>query len=206
MRQPFPALQPRYNIAPSQQVPVIRLDAQGYCELVMLKWGLLPRWSKEPKSGYSMINARADTVASKPAFRYAFRHHRCLVPASGFYEWRKIDARRQPYYVRAQDGGPFCFAGLWEHWKSPDGSQTIDSCTIIVTDANELLAPIHDRMPVILPEDAYLGWLNPATSLETLQQMLRPYPARLLTAYPVSPRVNSPQFDDPTLLEALAKP
>ncbi len=143
----LPNLPPRYNIAPTQDAAVVRPGPEGEArELAMLRWGLVPSWSEGP-SAYSMINARAETVATKPAFRAAFRHRRCLVPADGFYEWQRVDGGKQPYLVELASGEPFAFAGLWEHW---EGGDVIESFTIIVTEANELLRPIHERMPVIL--------------------------------------------------------
>ena len=152
---PLPNVPPRYNIAPTQDAPVVRQtkDADER-EMDMLRWGLVPSWSQGPDSGYSMINARAETVATKPAFRSAFRFRRCLVPADGFYEWRKVAGRKQPYRITVKDGEPFAFAGLWEHWTGPDG-YVVQSFTIVVTEANELLRPIHDRMPVILDPADY---------------------------------------------------
>ena len=144
----MPLLAARFNIAPSQDIAAIREGEAGR-ELVLLHWGLIPHWAKEEKTKFSMINARAETVATKPAYRSAFRQRRSLVPASGFFEWKPTGRGRQPYAVWLKDADLFAFAGLWEHWEGADG-KTIESCTIIVTDANELLRPIHDRMPVIL--------------------------------------------------------
>lgn len=190
------AIEPRYNIAPSQEVPVIRLDEEGNRELVRLRWGLIPFWAEEAKTGYSMINARAETVASKPAYRAAFRKRRCLLPADGFYEWKTGDRGKQPYHIRMQDHAIFAFAGLWEHWEGEDG-QVIESCTIIVTDANERLRSIHDRMPVILDEGNYSQWLDRENiDARQARQLLTPYPGDRLEIYPVSTRVNSPAHDE----------
>lgn len=146
-----PDVQPRYNIAPTQPVAVVRRIDRGR-ELSMLRWGLVPSWAKDPKIGARMINARAETVATKPAFRTALRRRRCLVPADGFYEWAKsAGGTKQPHYITRRDGRPFAFAGLWESWDGPDGS-SIESCTIVTTEANDLVGRIHDRMPVILSE------------------------------------------------------
>ena len=196
----FPELDPRYNIAPSQDVPIIRESPEGKYELVMARWGLVPRWAKEPKTGYSMINARAETVAEKPAFRDAFRRRRCLIPADGFYEWKQAGTAKQPFHIRLKDGGDFAFAGLWERWRGE--GQEIESCSIIVTDANDLLRPIHDRMPVILDPADYAAWLDPENrDAEALAQLLKPYPAGQMEAVPVSRRVNSPKVDEASLLE-----
>ncbi len=189
---PFADLRPRYNIAPSQPVAVIRLTQADGRELAFLKWGLVPSWADDPAIGYKMINARGDTVATKPSFRKAFKVRRCLVVADGFYEWRKSDGKKQPHYIRLKDDRPFAFAGLWEHW-GRDG-QEVDSCTIITTDANELMAPIHNRMPVIVAPTDYDVWLDPAIQeVERLQPLMRPFPAGEMTAYPVSTVVNNPR-------------
>jgi putative SOS response-associated peptidase YedK len=199
----FADLTPRYNIAPSQEVPVIRKAEDGYA-LVMARWGLIPSWAKDPKTGYRMINARAETVAEKPAFRSAFRHRRCLIPADGMYEWRQTNGHKTPYYICMQDRQPFAFAGLWEHWQG-GSDEAIESCSIIVTEANTLIQPIHDRMPVILSPEDYRLWLDPTiTKAEPLQALLRPYPAEAMEAYPVSARVNSPKNDAPDLLNSLS--
>ncbi|MGD2112361.1 MAG: SOS response-associated peptidase [Gammaproteobacteria bacterium] len=179
-----PALQPRGNIAPSQDIAVIRLPGQDR-ECVLLRWGLVPAWSKEPKTRYSTINARAETVAEKPAYRNAFRRRRCLIPATGFYEWQQAGNRKIPHHIRRKDRGLFAFAGLWERWEQ--GADALESCTIIVTTANRLLAPIHARMPVILEPDRYREWLDPQ-SIDTaaLRSLLVPCAADSLEAYPVS--------------------
>lgn len=191
-----------YNIAPSLMVPVIRAGAAPRFELVTMKWGLVPRWSKEPKSGYSTINARAETVASKPAFRDAFRRRRCLIPADGFYEWKPLDHGRQPYFIHRRDRRPFAFAGLWERWER--GGESLETCSIIVTRANELMRPIHERMPVILPADTYRAWLDPAQGAEQLEALLVPYAAPDLLAEPVSSLVNNPRNNGPELIRPLA--
>ena len=202
LKTTFPEIAPRYNIAPSQDVPVIRTTDQGY-ELAMARWGLVPAWAKDTKTGYRMINARAETVAEKPAFRSAFRHRRCLIPADGFYEWKQLDGRKQPYHIRMKDGALFTFAGLWEHWHGED-DETIESCSIIVTAANDLVRSIHDRMPVIVAPENYALWLDPeVTPAEPLKPLLRPYAAELMTASPVSARVNNPKNDDAALIEPL---
>ncbi|WP_348529965.1 SOS response-associated peptidase [Methylocaldum sp. RMAD-M] len=196
-------IRPRYNVAPTQPVLAVRLDHEGERELVPLTWGLLPFWAKESKLPYSTINARAETVADKPAYRQPFRKRRCLIPADLFYEWKAEGTGKQPYAIGLESGEPFSLAGLWDRWEG-DG-QTIESCTIIVTQANALMATIHDRMPVILPPSAYDVWLDPKTPLETAQALLQPFTAEPMRLYPVSRRVNSPKNDDPTLVEPLAQ-
>jgi putative SOS response-associated peptidase YedK len=196
-----PNLQARYNIAPGQAVPVVRMSANGQGrELAMLSWGLIPFWSKETKIAHKCVNARAESLATAPSFREAFRRRRCLIPADGFYEWRKVDGRaaKQPMLIRRRDGEPFGLAGLWEHWRGPE--QAIESCTIITTTANELTAPIHHRMPVILDAADHERWLDP--SRRDGGELLRPCPAEWLEAVPVSPRVNSVRDEGPELLEA----
>ncbi len=191
-----PNLKPRYNIAPSQDAPVVRAGEAGGRVLEPMRWGLIPSWAKEAKVGYRMINARAETVAQKPAFRGAFRQRRCLVPADGFYEWRKLGKVKQPYRITLADGGPFAFAGLWERWRAPDG-RAVSSFTIITTEANRLLRPIHDRMPVILDAADHDAWLDTAgVGPEEAARPLHPYFAEGLVAVPVSTRVNSPKNDD----------
>lgn len=200
-----PDLLPRYNVAPSQEVPVVRQRGESR-ELTLLRWGLIPFWSKDPKGGPTPINARSDSAAEKPAFRQAFRRHRCLLPADGFYEWKKEGTKKQPVLFRMRDEGPFAFAGLWDRWEGPDG-QIIQSCTLLTTEPNDLVAPVHDRMPVILPPEAYARWLDPSeTDPAHVQPLLRPYPAEAMTATLVSPRVNSPREDDPSLIAPVQPP
>ncbi|HWP00716.1 MAG TPA: SOS response-associated peptidase [Methylococcus sp.] len=201
----------RYNIAPSQDVAAVRVARDGVRELVPLRWGLIPHWAKEAKADYSTINARAETAAEKPAFRSAFRYRRCLIPADGFYEWqpRPGSKIKQPWYITRKDGEPFAFAGLWERWEPRPGAQgePVESCTILVTDANDLLRPIHDRMPVILDPAAYDLWLDPAVrDPNLLRALLKPYPAESMTAWKVGTRVNSPRNDDPECLEPAELP
>ena len=188
---------PRYNIAPGQDVPVIRQSAQGR-ELISARWGLVPNWSRESNPGYSTINARAESVADKPAYRNPFRHKRCLIPASGFYEWKRADGQKTPYHIHLPENEMFAFAGLWDHWdKEGEG---FDSCTIIVTTANQAVRPVHDRMPVILNRAQYNTWLNTGRFSRTqLESMLVPY-AGLMDVHPVSRHVNSPMHDDPECL------
>ena len=201
--QAAPDLRPRYNIAPTQAVAAIR-DAGAGRDLVMLHWGLIPSWSKDAAIGARMINARGETVAEKPSFRTPFRSRRCLILADGFYEWKRVGAGKQPHHIRMADGRPFAFAGLWDCW-APAGGEPVESCTIVTTAPNEVLAPIHDRMPVILPPAAYALWLDPSVrEKERLQELLQPFPASAMTAYPVSPRVNNPRNDDRDCIARLA--
>jgi putative SOS response-associated peptidase YedK len=191
---------PRYNVAPSQLVPVVTNDGGG---LQMFRWGLVPSWAKDEKIGYSMINARSETLAERPAFRNAFTHRRCLIPADGFYEWRKeADGKtKTPMYSTVDGGEVFAFAGLWEVWKNPVG-EWVPSCTIITTTPNALMAPIHDRMPVILPAEAYAAWLTPGeTSAAALMPLLKQFPVERMSVRTVSRLVNSPKNDGPELLE-----
>lgn len=196
-----PEVQASYNIAPSQDIPAVRVTDQQR-ELVRLRWGLIPSWAKEAKTGYRMINARAETVAEKPAFRAALRRRRCLLPADGFYEWRQSAQGKQPYYIRMKDAGVFAFAGLWEHWQHAD--ELIESCAIIVTEANDTVRPVHERMPVIIEPADYAQWLDPQRQLpEAVLDLLRPYPAAAMMAYPVSTYVNSPAQNNAQCIEPL---
>jgi putative SOS response-associated peptidase YedK len=199
-------LPPRFNIAPTQTLPVVRLAADGTRELVAARWGLIPSWAKDPAIGNRLINARAESAADKPAFRSAFRRRRCLVPATGFYEWQRLEKRKQPYQILMRDGGLFAMAGLWERWQCAD-SAPLDTYTILTTAANPVVAPLHDRMPVILAPGDYDLWLGrtPA-SPQALSALLHPYPATAMTAYPVSSLVNSPRNDGPACAEPLVYP
>ncbi len=197
-----PDLQPRYNVAPTQAVTAVR-EAGGKLACVPLRWGLVPSWAGDLKIGHSLLNARAETVASKPAFRAAFRRRRCLIVADGYFEWKAVGKKKQPYYFRLRDETPFAFAGLWEHWER-DG-QVVESCTIITTEANDLARPYHDRMPVILPADARALWLD--TDIEeprALQDLLRPYPAEEMRFDPVNPVVNSARNEGPECIRPVA--
>lgn len=186
-------LAPRHNIAPTETVPVVRADpTDKRRELVMLRWGLIPFWAKDPKIGNRMINARAETIAEKPSFRQAFQSRRCLIPADGFYEWKKVDRQKIPYLIDRPNHQPFAFAGLWEHWQK-DG-QDISSCTIITTTPNSLMAELHDRMPVILPNDQYPLWLDPdCRDLSQLEPLLCPCPSDFLKCVPIEQPKNDPQ-------------
>ena len=212
-----PPFAPRFNIAPTQPAPVVRLapghaaggtgvspvhgqDARGTPrELVWLRWGLIPSWAKDPAIGNRLINARAETAAEKPAYREAFRRRRCLIAADGFYEWK--GKRKWPYFIHFNDDRPFAFAGLRESWEGPDHSY-VESCTILTTGPNELMHPIHDRMPVILSRDAYEQWLDPTIETpDPLVALLVPHPADEMTADPVSTWVNKAVHDDARCIE-----
>ncbi len=195
--------QPRYNIAPTQQVLTVSLR-DGRRVLAPRKWGLIPSWAKDARIGSSMINARADGVADKPSFRSAFKRGRCLVIADGFYEWKATGKAKQPYLFQMTDGRPFAFAGLAEHWSK--GGKPIDSATIITGEPNVLTGDVHDRMPVILAPSDYDIWLDPEfQNRDTLLELLRPYPAEEMKAFPVSTVVNSPRNDTPACVEAIEK-
>lgn len=197
-------VKPRYNIAPTQPVAVITNLPE--LRLGYFHWGLIPSWAKDPEIGSRLINARSETLAEKPSFRSAYRRRRCLIPADGFYEW-KVDPGQKaktPMYIKLKSNLPFAFAGLWELWSSPDGSQ-IYSCTIITTQPNALMENIHNRMPVILPKTAYKEWLDPSErSPESVAHLLVPYPAEEMEAYPVSRLVNSPQVDVADCIKPIA--
>jgi putative SOS response-associated peptidase YedK len=196
---PFPSqMRPRYNIAPMQDVPIIRRNSSGERELVDVRWGLVPRWAKDPAIGNRMINARSETLAEKPSFRTALKRHRCLLPADGFYEWKQAPSgTKQPIHIGMKDGAPFAFAGLFERWLSPEG-EVLDTCTIITTQSNALLSPLHDRMPVIVAFVAFDRWLDVAN--EDTAELFTPYPADAMMYYPVSTRVNSVRNDDAKLI------
>jgi putative SOS response-associated peptidase YedK len=184
---------PRYNIAPTQQVATIRQNSQR--QFQWMRWGLIPSWAKDLSIGNRLINARAETLAEKPSFRNAYKQRRCLIIADGFYEWQKVENRKQPYYFQMKDGKPFAFAGLWETWQSPQGEEII-SCTIVTTDANAIAEPIHPRMPVILPPDSYAQWLDSSvTDSKILQGLLQPYDSEAMKTTAVSSTVNNPAND-----------
>jgi putative SOS response-associated peptidase YedK len=196
LRSP-PAHQPRYNIAPSQEALVVAVGARADERLArMMRWGLVPPWAADASIGHRLINARGETAASKPAFRAAMRSRRCLVPADGFYEWLKRGRGRMPHLFHMRDGRPFAFAGLWERWKPP-GGDALESFTILTTDANELVRPVHDRMPVIVPAADYARWLDPDADAERVADVMMPFPAEAMTCRPVSTVVNSPQSEGP---------
>jgi putative SOS response-associated peptidase YedK len=200
--EPLPGYRPRYNIAPTQDVLSLVMDADARA-FRMLRWGLVPFWADDPRIGNRMINARAETVAQKPAFRNAFSRQRCLVVADGFYEWQASASGKQPYRIQQPGAEPFCFAGLWERWER--GAQRIESCTILTRAADERIAPIHDRMPVILDSSEYDPWLNPETAPAALHDMIASVPAVELESYPVSPLVNRPSNDGPECLAPLVE-
>jgi putative SOS response-associated peptidase YedK len=201
-----PALEPRYNVAPTQSVPtVLQPSVSKNRQFKMMHWGLIPKWAKDSKIGSKLINARAETVAEKPAFKSAFRKRRCLVLADGFYEWQQQDNKKQkqPYYFFLKDGQPFAFAGLWEQWEDASG-EVIDSCTLLTTDANELMRPVHNRMPVILNPKDYERWLDSELKEpEQLQPLLRPYSTQEMLTYPVSTVVNKPSNDNTECIKSI---
>jgi putative SOS response-associated peptidase YedK len=204
-----PNLMPRYNIAPTQDVPIVRLtrdaatrDGTGR-ELIMARWGLVPFWAGDLKIGNRLINARRESVHTMRAFREAYARRRCLVPADGFFEWRKDGKARQPLLFRREDRAPFAFAGLWERWKNPGDGSVVRSCTIITCPANALVTPIHDRMPVILAAEDHARWLDAAAG--DARGLLVPCPAAWLESFPVNPRVNNPKYDDPDCIEPAAE-
>lgn len=193
----LPLLLPRFNIAPSQPVPAIRLRPGAPApmrEFVALRWGLIPSWARDASIGNRLVNARSETAAEKPAFRAALARRRCLVAADGFYEWQKLGRRTQPYFIHFVDDRVFAFAGLWEAWEGADRS-AIETCTLLTTAPNELLQPIHERMPAILPPSDYAQWLNPALDAAGAALLLRPHPPRDLRAEPVGAYVNSPAHE-----------
>lgn len=198
-----PDLPPRYNIAPTQEVAAVRRETpEAGRELALLHWGLIPFWAKERAIGNRMINARADGIAEKPSFRSSFKRQRCLVLADGFYEWKKVDGGKQPWYVHLRGGTAFAFAGLWARWRDPESGESVDSCTLVTTTPNALAAEIHDRMPVILPRQHHDLWLDPAVSdRPRLEALLLPYDPAAMEAWPVSLAVNRPANDTPQCIQ-----
>jgi len=195
---------PSYNVAPSQVTPVCRVSAGDARELVPLRWGLVPHWAKSVDDRYRMINARAETVAGKPAFRTPFRHRRCLVPVDGYYEWASLGNRKQPYFIHMRDESPFFLAGLWDRWEK-GGADPLESFTIVTTAANAFSADIHDRMPVILDPEHHPQWLDPGvSSAAELEPLLSPYRSTGLALRPVSTYVNSPKNNGPRCVDPLA--
>jgi len=196
-------ISPRYNIAPSQPIAVV--PNTGENKLDFFIWGLIPSWAKDPKIGNRLINARCETLAEKPSFRNAYKRRRCLIFADGFYEWVKQPGQnvKSPFYIQLESKEPFAFAGLWETWYSPDGSE-LKTATIITTEPNELVSRIHGRMPVILSKEDYQLWLDPGEkSKEDLGHLLKPYPSEEMIQFPVSRIVNSPAYDSPECIEPL---
>jgi putative SOS response-associated peptidase YedK len=199
-----PGIQPRYNIAPTQEVMIVRSAAEsGVRELVSVRWGLIPHWAKDDKMAARMINARCETIADKPAFRAAFKYRRCLIPTNGFYEWKKERTGKQPFFFGITGDKIFAFGGIWERWKSPDGRE-MESCSILTTESNELLKDIHDRMPLILKPEDYALWLDPQVkSADALTKLFEPFPSEFMSGRPVSPRVNSPSYDGPDCVDPI---
>lgn len=203
----IPSLPPRYNLAPTQEAAVVRVPAPGAPRhLDFLRWGLVPYWADDPKIGNRMINARSEGVADKPAYRSSFRKQRCLIPTDGFYEWKKEGKLKQPFHIRRKDRHPFAFAGLWARWKPKEGGgEPLDTYTILTTGSNELIRPLHDRMPVILDRESFDLWLDPSVDdRERLQKLLVPYDGNVMETVPVSRTVNSPANDSPDCLASLA--
>ena len=199
-----PNFPPRYNVAPTQPIAIVRL-AEGKRQFALVRWGLLPSWVKDPKAFSLLINARGESVLDKPAFRAAMKRRRCLIPADGFYEWQATGGRKQPYFVRAKSGAPLAFAGLWETWTGPNGEE-LETAAIVTTTANRTLAAIHDRMPVIVPPEAFDLWLNCAeVDAETAAALIAPAPDDLLEAYEISTAVNRVANDNPKVLERLLR-
>ncbi len=198
------AFTPQYNIAPSQLVPVVLNTVPD--RLTMARWGLIPHWAKDPAIGYRMINARAETVAQKPAFRRPFQRQRCLVLADGFYEWQRLGTHKVPYRMTLKTGKPFAFAGLWDTWDDPSPHAPLTTCTIITTTPNQLLKPIHDRMPVILKRTDETTWLRNGLSEDETLALLKPYSAAQMLAREVSPLVNSPRNNGPEVLRPVGRP
>jgi putative SOS response-associated peptidase YedK len=198
--QEQPNFPPRYNVAPTQPIAIVRL-VEGKRHFALVRWGLLPSWVKDPKTFTLLINARGETAAEKPAFRAAMKRRRCLIPADGFYEWKALGGRKQPYFIRAKSGEPFAFAGLWETWTGPNGEE-LETAAIVTTTANRTLAAIHDRMPVIVPPAAFDLWLDSDTvDPTTASALIAPAPENLLEAFPVSTQVNRTANDNPKLVE-----
>jgi putative SOS response-associated peptidase YedK len=193
-----PALTPRYNVAPTQQVPIIRQNAAGERELAQVRWGLVPRWAKDPAIGVRMINARGETLMLKSAYRNAYARHRCLLPVNGFYEWQATQTRKQPMHIGMRDGRPFGLAGLYERWLSPEG-EVLDTCTIVTTSASDQLRQVNERMPVIVPTEHYARWLDPANA--DVGDLVVPWSGESLRVYPVSMRVNAVRNDDAAICD-----
>jgi putative SOS response-associated peptidase YedK len=194
-----PEAEPSYNVAPTHNILAVREGGDGR-EMTFLKWGLVPSWAKDASIGARLINARSETVEEKPSFRDAFRRRRCVIPADGFYEWRREGGRKQPFFFRMRDERPFGLAGIWERWEGA-GGEAINSCTILTTEANGVLRPVHDRMPVILHPEEHSVWLEGgAREMESLIELLRPYPAKEMVGYPVGPLVNNPRSKGPELI------
>ncbi len=195
-----PETQPRWNVPPGTDIGVVRIAADGRREYVRLRWGLVPSWAKDRTIGQRLVNARAETLAEKPAFRGAFRRRRCLVPADGYYEWRALPGGKQPYFVEPAAGGLLAMAALWEHWLDPASGEVLETVVIVTRESAGVVAEIHGRMPVIVPPAAFAGWLDPtADPAAVLAPLIAAEAVPALRAYPVSRRVNSPQNEGPEL-------
>jgi putative SOS response-associated peptidase YedK len=201
MEQAQLTLAPRYNVAPSQSMPVVVRNSPN--RLVEMQWGLIPSWSKEPRAQFSTINARAETITKSPVFRGPFKSRRCLVPASGFYEWQRTEQGKQPFCIQLKNGELFAFAGLYDVWQAADGNE-LYSYTVITTAPNDLVAPIHNRMPVILRQEDEDAWLDKASDPAQLLALLKAYPADAMQAYPVSRAVNNPANEGAELMQSVA--
>jgi putative SOS response-associated peptidase YedK len=201
----FVAFDPRYNLAPTDLAPVVRAR-DGERSLDVLRWGLIPFWAKDPSIGSRMINARAETARTKPAFRDAYERRRCIVPADAFYEWKKEADGKQPYCIRRADGAPMAFAGLWSSWRPSDDAEKVRTFAILTTRPNETVATLHDRMPAILEPEAFAAWLDPDADPEALAELLGPAADGVLDMYPVSRRVNSVRNDDPSCITPVELP
>ena len=197
-------LAPRFNIAPTQRVAAVRASQDGEGrEFALLKWGLIPSWAKDASIGAKLINARSETVTEKPSFREAFKRRRAIILADGIYEWQRTGGAKRPYFFQMRDGSLFGFAGLWDRWRNEEG-EVVETCSILTTEANDLFRPVHERMPVVLHPESYDEWLSDdPRSMESLKELLRPYPSSEMIAYPVSSRVNSPQNQGEELIEQL---
>lgn len=192
---------PRYNIAPTQNVLTVRMSPEGQREYANLRWGLVPSWASDLAIGNKLLNARSETVGEKPSFRDAARKRRCLIAADGFYEWKTENKKKLPFHIHFPDRGPFAFAGIWEAWHDPQG-KLVETCTILTTTANELLKPLHERMPVILSKANHPRWLDPGIKkVEELNDLFAPLPADALEMFPVTPQVNKWSFDEPSCVE-----
>jgi putative SOS response-associated peptidase YedK len=201
--QEQPNFPPRYNIAPTQPIAIVRLN-EGKRQLALVRWGLLPSWVKDPKTFTLLINARGESASDKPAFRAAMKRRRCLIPADGFYEWQAVAGRKRPFYVRAKSRAPLAFAGLWETWTGPNGEE-METAAIVTTRANRTLAAIHERMPVVVAPEAFDLWLNCAeVDAKTAEALIQPAPDNLLEAYEISTAVNRTANDNAKLIEPVA--
>ncbi len=198
----LPEISAHYNIAPDQMIPVVLATPEGR-RVAHLKWGLIPSWATDPAMGARLINARAESLADKPAFRNAYRKRHCLIPADAFYEWKPIGARKQPYYIYMADKKPFAMGGLWEYWINAAG-ETVETCVLITTDANELLAKFHGRMPLIIRPGDYDAWLDASNPM--VEELLKPFPSEEMRCYPVSYHVNKAANDDPECIKPIEEP